>query len=206
MADITHYFDYKSPYAYLAQDALFAAAREHNLTIDCCPYTLDIPAYLGSAEVDENGAVINESRNAHQWRRVKYAYMDCRREANRRNLSLHGPRKIFDSTIAHMGFLFAKSHGDFSAFHDTVYKRFWQRELDISDVHAIRDILTSCGFNTDEFQAYVDTRGRDELALIQHEAEARGVFGVPSYIVDEELFWGGERFALAIDTALGARE
>ena len=34
--------------------------------------------------------------------------------------------------------------------------------------------------------------GRDEVAAISREAEAKGVFGVPSFVVDDELFWGRE--------------
>ena len=70
-ADIIHYFDYKSPYAYLAQDELFRLSAEEGITVEWRPYTLDIPNYLGSAEIDADGRVIAESRNAHQWRRVK---------------------------------------------------------------------------------------------------------------------------------------
>ena len=67
---VTHYFDYKSPYAYLAQDETFLLEKEYNIRVDFLPLTLDIPQYLGSAEVDKNGNVKNEERNPHQWRRV----------------------------------------------------------------------------------------------------------------------------------------
>ena len=40
--------------------------------------------------------VIRAERNAHQWRRVRYLYMDCRRQARRRGLTIRGPRKIWD--------------------------------------------------------------------------------------------------------------
>jgi 2-hydroxychromene-2-carboxylate isomerase len=68
------YSDYKSPYAFLAKDLI-------DVHLEWLPYTLDIPSYLGSARLDERGDVIESSRNAHQWRRVRYSYMDCRRQA-----------------------------------------------------------------------------------------------------------------------------
>ena len=52
---LTHYFDYKSPYAYLAQDETFLLEKEYNIRVDFLPLTLDIPQYLGSAEVDKDG-------------------------------------------------------------------------------------------------------------------------------------------------------
>lgn len=96
------YSDYKSPYAYLVKDLVYEIEQETGATFDWLPYTLDIPSYLGDAKVDEDGNVIAESRNAHQWRRVKYSYMDCRREANRRGLTIRGPKKIFDSSLANI--------------------------------------------------------------------------------------------------------
>ncbi len=67
---ITHYFDYKSPYAYLAQEETFRLQEEFDVQVDFVPYTLDIPSFLGSAEVDDAGRVISEARISHQWRRV----------------------------------------------------------------------------------------------------------------------------------------
>ena len=92
---------------YLAQEASLALPDEFGITLELVPYTLDIPSYLGRAEVDGQGSVMLSERNAHQWRRVRYSYMDCRREANRRGLVIKGTRKIFDSSLAHIGFLFA---------------------------------------------------------------------------------------------------
>lgn len=115
---VVHYFDYKSPYAYLAQEGTRALERDFGIELEWLPYTLDIPSYLGSAEVDEEGRVIREDRSAHQWRRVRYAYMDARREAARRGLVIRGPRKIFDSSVAHVAMLFAKRAGDFRRYHD----------------------------------------------------------------------------------------
>jgi 2-hydroxychromene-2-carboxylate isomerase len=77
---VTAYIDYKSPYAYLAKDPGYELERDFGVYIDWLPYVLDIPSFLGSARVDEAGRVIEEQRNAHQWRRVRYSYMDCRAE------------------------------------------------------------------------------------------------------------------------------
>ena len=116
--------DHKSPYAYLAKDLAYGLEHETGVQLDWLPYTLDIPAYLGSAKLDGTGTVVEESRNAHQWRRVKYSYMDCRREAARRGLVIRGPQKIWDSSLANVGMLFAKQHGVFRAYHDRVFERF----------------------------------------------------------------------------------
>jgi 2-hydroxychromene-2-carboxylate isomerase len=71
MRTVTIYTDYKSPYAYLAKDPTYALVDEPSVRLDWKPYILDIPSYLGSARVDADGRVIEEARNAHQWRRVR---------------------------------------------------------------------------------------------------------------------------------------
>jgi 2-hydroxychromene-2-carboxylate isomerase len=187
------YSDYKSPYAYLAKDLAYELERQTGAHLEWLPYTLDIPAYLGNAKVDASGNVIEETRNAHQWRRVKYSYMDCRRQANRRGLTIRGPRKIFDSTRANIGMLFAKRQGIFRDYHDRVFERFWKRELDIENVDALAAVLRECGAETAGFAAYLEGEGRAELQAVQEEAEAAGVFGVPSFLLEDgDLYWGSE--------------
>ena len=191
---LTHYFDYKSPYAYLAQEATFALAEKAGAELDVNPYSLHIPDFLGSAEVDAEGRVLSQRRNEHQWRRVRYSYMDCRREANRRGLTIRGPRKIFDSTCSHMGFLWAKERGGgFRAYHDTVFEKFWRRELDIENPEVIEKTLSASGVEVRGFREYLEHEGPRRLEEIKRDAEERGVFGVPGYLVGEELFWGAER-------------
>jgi 2-hydroxychromene-2-carboxylate isomerase len=193
MPSVVHFFDYKSPYAFLAQEETFELNDEIGGTMRWVPYTLDIPSYLGAAELDSEGRDIVGMRNEHQWRRVRYAYMDCRREAARRGLTLRGPPKIYDSSIAHIGFLYARSRGDFRRYHDEVFTRFWRRELDIEDAGVIESLLTECGVDARGFRDFLAGEGRRLHDENQRDAESRGVFGVPSYLVDDELFWGNER-------------
>jgi 2-hydroxychromene-2-carboxylate isomerase len=188
---ITVYTDYKSPYAYLANGPIFQLAEEMSVALVWRPYVLDIPKYLGSALVDAAGNVLEEDRNPHQWRRVRYSYMDCRRQARKQGLTIRGTRKIWDSNLAAAGMLWAQRSGEavFRRYHEAVFERFWRRELDIESVPAIAAILNEAGASG--FAAWAD-QGRTEVAKIVAEAEAQGVFGVPTFIVNDELFWGRE--------------
>ena len=189
---IALYSDYKSPYAYLAVAAADALARDFGAEIQWRPYILDIPAYLGAANVDDEGNVLSEARNAHQWRRVKYSYMDVRRYANREGLTIRGPRKIFNSMTAGVGMLYAQAHGVFRPYHDLVFERFFKRELDIEDVASIGAILAEAGADVTSWDTYATGDGPDDVKRIQDEAEEMGVFGVPTFVLDGEIFWGRE--------------
>jgi len=78
------YIDYKSPYAFLAMQPARELEKELSLQIDWLPYSLQIDQYLGEVE----------TRNAHQWRRVKYSYMDARRLANEQGLIVRAPKSF----------------------------------------------------------------------------------------------------------------
>ena len=191
---VTAYTDYKSPYAYLAKDLAYELESDFGVEVDWLPYVLDIPSFLGSARVDDSGTVIEEKRNPHQWRRVRYSYMDCRRQARKRGLVIRGLQKIWDSTLAAVGMLYAKRQGSevLRRYHDLTFERFWKRELDIEDAGIIRAVLEEVGADTAGFSPYLAREGREELERICRVAEANGDFGVPSFVVDGELFWGRE--------------
>ena len=192
------YTDYKSPYAYLAKDPAYALEDESGVAVDWLPYTLDIPSYLGSARVAPDGTVLEEDRSPHQWRRVKYSYMDVRRYANLRGLTVRAPQKIWDSSLAGIGLLWARRQGGqvFRRYNDMVFERFWKRELDIEDPAVVAAVLAEAGANSDGLDAFLAGEGRAEHDRIRAEAEEMGVFGVPSFVIDGEVFWGREHIAL----------
>jgi 2-hydroxychromene-2-carboxylate isomerase len=190
---VTVYTDYKSPYAFLAKDRVYALARDTGAAIDWRPYVLDVPRYLGSATVGEDGSVLTENRNAHQWRRIRYMFMDCRRQAGKQGLVLRATRKIWDSTLAAAGMEFAQDAGDaaFRHYHDAVFSRFWARGLDIENIDALAAVLTDAGADGARFSAFLP-EGLARVEAIGKAAEADGVFGVPTFVLEKQIFWGGE--------------
>jgi 2-hydroxychromene-2-carboxylate isomerase len=190
---VTVYIDFKSPYAFLAKDEAYALERDLGVQLRWLPYILDIPQYLGSATLGHDRQVIEESRNAHQWRRVRYSYMDCRRQARKKGLTIRGTQKIWDSSNAAAGMLFALKQADgvFRRYQDIVFERFWRRELDIEDVSVIAAVLTESGCDAGSFHGWAE-EGRAEVAAVSRAAEEMGVFGVPTFVVDGEIFWGRE--------------
>ncbi|HEV8679211.1 MAG TPA: DsbA family protein [Stellaceae bacterium] len=191
---VTVYIDYKSPYAYLAKDLVCELERDVAARLDWLPYVLDIPSFLGSATLDGDGRVVEENRNAHQWRRVKYSYMDCRRQARKRGLVIRGPQKIWDSTLAAAGLLYAKRQGEavLRHYNDIAFERFWKRELDIEDSAVIAAVLAEAGGDTAGLGDYLADEGPREVDRISRAAEDAGIFGVPTFVVDGEQFWGRE--------------
>lgn len=188
------YIDLKSPYAYLAIDPTRAMAAALGVPIDWRPFTLDIPSYLGSAKLDRKGKVAASSRTAQQWSGVKYAYMDARRYANLTGKIVRGTVKIWDSSLAGIAMLWAKAQGAaaFERFLDELYPRFWRRELDIEDAGVLEAVLRDSGAEAEGFLAWAAGPGRALHDDINREAFGAGVFGVPTYLVADEMWFGRE--------------
>ena len=194
VAPLIVYIDYKSPYAYLAKDPTYAIEDQLGIEIDWRPFTLDIPSYLGSARLDEQGRVVESQRTAGQWSTVKYGYRDVRRYGSLRSLVVRGTTKIWDSSLAAIGMLWAKeqSKAVLRTYSGLVYERFWKRELDIEDVAVIEGVLDQAGARTAGFQAYASGEGRALHDHIQRAAFDAGIFGVPTYVAGGEVFFGRE--------------
>ncbi len=199
------YIDLKSPYAYLAIDPTRAMARARGVDVDWRPFTLDIPSYLGSAKVDAKGKVESAKRTKQQWSGVKYAYMDARRYANLTGKTVRGTVKIWDSSLAGISMLWAKRAGRIDAYLDTVYPPFWRRELDIDDVAVLEAALEEAGIDAGGFRAFAEGPGRDEHDAINESAFAAGIFGVPTYLVGDEMWFGREHLP-RVDWLLGGAE
>jgi 2-hydroxychromene-2-carboxylate isomerase len=193
-APLIVYIDYKSPYAYLAIAPTYALAEELGIEIDWRPFTLDIASYLGSAKLNHEGKVVEEQRSAGQWLRVKYAYRDVRRYGSMRGIIVRGTVKIWDTSLAGIAMLWAKAQGPavLRAYTSITYERFWKRELDVEDLAVIEGVLEEAGATTIGFRNYVTGEGRALHDTIQHAAFEAGIFGVPTYIVDREMFFGRE--------------
>lgn len=198
------YTDYKSPYAYVANKPLFALEQDYGVELEWLPYTLRVAEFMGTVE----------ERTPHFWRKVRYAYMDARRYANAQGLTMKGPRRIYDAFYSSAGMLFAQRNGIFRAYHDTVFSRFWNHDLEIDELSDISGVIASVGGSARDFEAYVHGPAREEHDRLITEAEDLGVFGVPTMVFNGELFWGGDRIGLLIEriknpdsikTALGSR-
>jgi len=177
--------DYVSPYAFVAKAWAYELEADYDLALEWRPYTLDIASFQGSVA----------ERDAHHWRRVRYAYMDARRWANKQGLTLMGPKKIFHARPINAGMLYARKHGVFRRYNDRAFDLFWRRELDPESPEAVAGLLVEAGAPRG-FEDFLADEGGVEHDRLRLEAEASGVFGVPTFVFDGELFWGGDRLGL----------
>ena len=187
------YIDFKSPYAYVAKDPTYQLEREFGIEVDWYPLTLNIGSYLGTARKDK-GKVVEANRSPRQWLVVKQAYRDTRRYAELRGLTLKGTQKIWDTSLAHIGLLWAKrqGHDALKRYIGIAYERFWKRELDLEDPAVVQATLAEAGADVAGFPAYHQGEGRALHDKMQDEILDKGYYGVPTYVIDGAVYFGRE--------------
>ena len=204
-ASLIVYVDFKSPYAYLAKDPTRALAKDFGIAIDWRPLTLDIPSYLGSAKVSNAGKVVEQNRTPRQWQSVRYAYMDAKRYARLKDILIYGPKKIWDSSLAGIGLLWTRSDSAVQGrYMDAVYERFWRRELDMEDAQVVAAAVAEAGGDGDGYLRYLAGEGRGQHDALQAKLHPAGIFGVPTYVVRGERFFGREHLPM-VRWLLGGR-
>ena len=194
---IDFYIDIKSPYAYLALDPAIKIFDQLGLQRNILPYTLDIADYLGSATVNNEGKIISSNRTAHQWRRVKYSYMDCRRMANLQGKTILGTQKIWDSSLFSMAHLWVKEKSEKTLlpFLRDSFQLFWKRELDIENEKVLLNLIDKFQLFSTDFISW-KSNNQNCVTSLMDTALTMGIFGVPTFVFEEEIFWGSEKLAL----------
>jgi 2-hydroxychromene-2-carboxylate isomerase len=194
---IDFYIDIKSPYAYLALDPATKIFNQLGLKCNLLPYTLDIADYLGSATVNNEGKIISSNRTAHQWRRVKYSYMDCRRMANLQGKTILGTQKIWDSSLFSMAHLWVKEKSEKTLlpFLRESFQLFWKRALDIENEKVLLNLIDKFQLDSTDFISW-KSNNQNCVTSLMDTALSMGIFGVPTFVFEEEIFWGSEKLAL----------
>ena len=201
---VDFYIDIKSPYAYLALDPAIKMFDQLGLKWNVWPYTLDIADYLGSATINNDGKIISSNRTPHQWRRVKYSYMDCRRMANLQGKTILGTQKIWDSSLFSFAHLWIKEKSEQTLlpFLRESFQLFWKRKLDIENEEVISNLLTKFQLDSAEFKSWMEPN-RNSVTSLMDAALSKGIFGVPTFVFEEEIFWGSEKLELIKARATG---
>ena len=193
-APLIVYVDIKSPYAFVAIRPTLALEAELGLQFEWRPLTLDIPSYLGSAKKKEGKVVASEGRSQRTWNAIRYSYRDARRYVERQGLILKGTEKIWDSSLPNIAILWVmrEARARLAAYFDAVYPPFWRRELDIEDISVVEACLREAGVSSEGFRAFAEGEGRTLHDQLQPQFHANGIFGVPTYVLGDDIMFGRE--------------
>jgi 2-hydroxychromene-2-carboxylate isomerase len=182
-------FDFASPNIYLALPVLreVVARTGATLEINAC--------FIGGVfKLTGNKPPIHAFADVKG--KIDYEMLELRRFVKRHGLHAFKWNPFFplNSIHAQRGLLVAQAEGVADAYIDAVLKGFWEDGLAMGEQNVVADVLTKAGLDGADLMAKTgDSAIKAKLMANTDAAVARGVFGMPTFFVGKEMFFGKER-------------
>lgn len=197
-AQIDYYVSLNSPWTHLGAARLEAMVARHGATLRIHP--VDFSTIFAAS-----GGLPLPRRSPQ---RQAYRMMELRRWRERLGVPIQLQPKFFparEALPAHAVIAVRESFGDAPAIAlaHAILKALWEQERDTGDAATVADLATGVGLDGDavlrlaEEPRWMERRAADTQAALE-----RGVFGAPSYVLGEEIFWGQDRLDF-LEHALG---
>ena len=185
MARIDYFFSPLSPFTYLAGTGLEEIANKHDCQIVYKPF--------GIAKVfDQVGTPAVKDRHPSK---LTYRLQELARISKRADLPINLQPLFWPTNpVPAMSAIIAaqEAGGDVGSLAHSIMRACWAEEKDIAEDEVIRACLEAHGFDGGLVNSAMLT-GSETIERNTQEAVDRGVFGSPTYIVGEEVFWGQDR-------------
>ncbi len=174
------YFDFKSPYSFIAMDAYFSLQKKIPIELVWHPISLPLDV------MEKNYGQVSK-RSSVQLNKVKYLYRDCRRQ--RPDLMIRPPIRYFDSRLSAAACNFAFENEKGELFIQKCFPKVFSREIEPDNIEHLSKLLESLGLDSSMFkqdQERFFKKTTDEW----QEFVNQGGFGIPTAAYENELFWG----------------
>lgn len=184
--------DFKNPKSYLALQPTFALEDELGTTFDWWPMQV-------SAMSRPQREQPNEDRGTrHRRIRAVYYERDLRRYASAYGLELGDLYRNPDVAMASVGLLWVKQHAPqaLRAYLKTVFERYWQQRLQLDDADAIDAVLRAIGVTAPHFRKHAQNEGRVAYEAAVAGLRGAGIFDVPAYVIEGEIYFGRQHLPM----------
>ena len=195
---VEFFFDYGSPYSYLANTQLPALRARSGCEIVYRPMLLG-----GVFKATGNQSPALEPVEAKR----RYGAAEILRWVERLGVAFQMNPHFPINTLGLMRAAHAaQKHGVFDAFHAAVYPAFWARGENLGDPPVVVRVLREAGLDAVALLAAAkEDAAKAALRATTDEAVERGAFGAPTFFVGDEMFFGQDRLDF-VERALGAGE
>lgn len=179
MEPIDCYFDYRSPFAYIASEVLPRFAERVDVSLRWKPID------LMSLSNYENGLPYSAVKR-------RYVFVDGARSAEFHGVSIRMPKPHpVESDSALRLSLVALDEPGYLDLQQSLFRAAWRDQRDLGKREVLCECVSQVKGPVEEWLRRADLRETSELLdQFTAEAESKGVFGVPSMILGDELFWG----------------
>ena len=185
--EIDFYFDFISPYTYLAYKKIQSLPKD--IKINYKPILL---GGLHNLEGITAPAFIKP--------KLKHMISDCDLIANKNKSNFIWNSKFPINSLSVMrGYLFINAENR-ELYLNVMFDAYWKDNLDISNEKILKNLLEKCKINSIKFfDGIKDLRIKDELKSITQEAHDKEIFGAPTFVVNNKIFWGQDRLEFALE-------
>ena len=186
---IDFYFDFISPYSYLAHKKIQIIKKEKNIIFNYRPILV---GGLHNLQGITAPAFIKP--------KLKHMISDCNLSAEKDNFAFTWNSKFPINSINIMrGYLYLNDEAK-DLYLDEIFDAYWKDDLDISNEKILETILKKCKINTNEFYDSIkDAKIKNKLKDNTQEAYDNEIFGAPTLVVNNKIFWGQDRLEFALD-------
>ena len=186
---IDFYFDFISPYSYLAYRKLKNLNKENKTNINYKPILLGGLHKLGEITAP-----------AFNKRKMKNMKNDCELIAKKNNIEFKWNIKFpINSLYLMRGYLVLEKEFK-SKFFDICFDAYWKNNIDISQEESLIQILDESEIDKENFFKLIkDQKIKDQLKKLTNQAFEKDIFGAPTFIVNNKIFWGQDRLEYALD-------
>ena len=186
---IDFYFDFISPYSYLAIKKLELSENNKKIKINYKPILLGALHNLGGI----TAPALNE-------RKMKNMKNDCELIAKKNNINFKWNAKFPINSLSLMrGYLVVEDDLR-KKFFDNCFNAYWKDNIDISIEDNVDNILKTCGLEKKKFFEKIhDQKTKDILRKLTNSAFEKDIFGAPTFVVNNKIFWGQDRLDYALD-------
>jgi 2-hydroxychromene-2-carboxylate isomerase len=182
------YFDFISPYSYLAYKK-FLSLDNNKININFKPILLGGLHNLGGI----TAPAFNE-------RKMKNMKNDCKLIAFKNKIEFKWNTKFPINSLYLMRGYIAIKDPNKKEFLDSCFEAYWKNDVDISDEKNLFKILDNCKIDKDTFLNDIKKQEiKNELKSLTKDAFEKDIFGAPTFVVNDKIFWGQDRLDYALD-------
>ena len=186
------YFDFASPYTFIAHKDIRKIEKENSIKIKYMPILLG--GILKSAGIKANVDIPIKA---------KYMIKDCKLWAEKYNIIFKFNNYFPINTLDLMRcVLVAEKKGFVQNFINKVFDAIWKYGLNLNDNSIVEKLLKNLDINPKTFlMDAIDSKIKNELKKRTEDACKKGIFGTPTFMVNNKMFWGQDRLEFAINEA-----
>ena len=186
------FFDFASPYSYLAHKQIRNIEYQHNIEINYMPILLG--GLLKLAEIKAPAFIPSKA---------KFMIKDCKLFSEKLDIKFKFNSYFPIHSLNLMrGVLIARKENKINIYIDKFFDACWKDGLNLNDQKIIDKILKDLDFNLETFKLKIsEQKIKDELKKRTKDAFLKGVFGAPSFIINNKMFWGQDRLEFVLKEA-----